>query len=620
MPSSVWSPAVQSAITEAMTPSPRRVRVGRRQVSLPTPFPSPADWRDHWIYFLLIDRFNNPAAPPRHLPFDGEHGVFQGGTFAGITAQLDYLRDLGVGAIWLSPVAKNCPFEDTTYHGYGFQDFVAIEPRFASDPRAARRDPELAERELRELVDAAHARGLYVIFDVVLNHAGNVFAYDGFGATAPFREAPYAIHWRDEGGGSAFADFTTAPGPVPDDAAVWPAELQRNVLFRRQGEGGETAGDFASLKELVTAFQEARPIGSSFPVRETLIRAYQYLIAKFDVDGFRIDTLKFIEPEFARLFGNAVREFALSIGKRNFLTFGEVFDDEEKIARFIGRQAAQPDELVGVDAALDFPLFFQLPGVVKGFTSPEAIERVYRQRKDVQRTLLTSHGEASSHFVTFLDNHDMRERVYFRDPAEPGRFDDQLVLALASLFTLQGIPCLYYGTEQGLAGRGGSDQAVREALWGRPGGFDTAHPFYQAVRRLATVRREQPAVRYGRQYFRPLSGNGLDFGLSPFPAGVLAFSRILNDQEVIVVANTSPRQAFSGEVIVDAALNPDGASYTLLFSNKPAPHAPGAVRTRAGGSVTIHEPDGRVTRGPARTVALTLQPAEVQILRQTPGR
>jgi glycosidase len=146
-----------------------------------------------------------------------------------------------------------------------------------------------------------------------------------------------------------------------------------------------------------------------------------------------------------------------------------VFDEEEKIARFIGRQAAQPDELVEVDAALDFPLFFQLPGVVKGFTSPEAIERVYRQRKDVQRNLLTSHGEASSHFVTFLDNHDMRERVYFRDPADPARFDDQLVLGLAGLFTLQGIPCLYYGTEQGLAGRGGSDQAVREALWGRPG-------------------------------------------------------------------------------------------------------------------------------------------------------
>ena len=379
------------------------------------------------------------------------------------------------------------------------------------------------------------------------------------------------------------------------------------------------AGDFASLKELVTAFQEARPVGSTFPVRETLIRAYQYLIAKFDVDGFRIDTLKFIEPEFAR----ALRERRPRVRPEHrkaelpHVRGGVRRGGENRaVHRAPGGSAGR---VVGVDAALDFPLFFQLPAVVKGFTSPQAIERVYRQRKDVQRNLLTSHGEASSHFVTFLDNHDMRERVYFWDAAAPARFDDQLVLGLVCLFTLQGIPCLYYGTEQGLAGRGSSDQAVREALWGRPGGFNTAHPFYQAVRRLATVRREQPALRYGRQYFRPLSGNGIDFGLSAVPAGVLAFSRILNDQEVVVVANTNTMQGFSGEVIVDAALNPDGASYALLFSNKTAPHPPGAVRLRAGGSVTIHEPDERVTRGPARTVPLTLQPTEAQIFRQATG-
>jgi hypothetical protein len=88
---------------------------------------------------------------------------------------------------------------------------------------------------------------------------------------------------------------------------------------------------------------------------------------------------------------------------------------------------------------------------------------------------------------------------------------------------------------------------------------------------------------------------------------------------VVVVANTSTGQGFSGEVIVDAALNSDGASYAILFSNKPAPHPPGTARMRAGGSVTIHEPDGRVTRGPARTVPPALQPTEVQILRQATG-
>src|SRR6266545_7671149 len=95
-------------------------------------------------------------------------------------------------------------------------------------------------------------------------------------------------------------------------------------------------------------------------LRPLLIRAYQYVIARFDVDGFRIDTLKFLKDDLPRLFGNSMREFALSAGKKNFFTYGEVFDNEEKIAQFIGRHATEDTDLVGVDAALDFPLFFVL--------------------------------------------------------------------------------------------------------------------------------------------------------------------------------------------------------------------------------------------------------------------
>jgi glycosidase len=616
MPTSVWSSAVESAFTLASSPRLASVQVGPSTVVIEKPFPSPQDWRDQWIYFLLIDRFNNPERGPRHAPFDGAHGVYQGGTFSGIREQLDYLRALGAGALWLSPVIKNCQFEDTTYHGYGFQDFLRVEPRFASDPVAARADPQLADVELQRLVDEAHARGLYVIFDVVLNHAGNVFAYEGHGDSAPFREQPYGIGWRDEHGAPAFDDFSRAPADLSDDAAVWPRELQRNIFWRRQGKGGEAAGDFESLKEVVTGYTEDDAFGRSFLVRTTLIRAYQHLIAKFDVDGFRIDTLKFVEPEFARTFGNAMREFALSIGKKNFFTFGEVFDDEEKIAGFIGRNATDADQPIGVDAALDFPLFFKLPGVAKGFTAPLDLARLYEHRKEVQRGLITTHGEASGHFVTFLDNHDMRERFYFSDPGDAHRFDDQMTLALACLFALQGIPCLYYGTEQGLHGRGGSDLAVREALWGKPEAFDRDHRFYEATRRLATLRAGQPALRYGRLYFRGLSGDGVHFGVSPFRPGVLAFSRILNDLEVLVVANASPQGGFRGEVVVDASLNPDGAPYQVLFSNKAEPQPPDAVTTRPRDSVEIREPDGRVTPGPVRVLRVHLQPMEAQILRK----
>lgn len=614
MPKSVASDAVRSVFEGAATPRRVHVSVSGQTVEIATPFPSPEDWRDHWIYFLLVDRFNNPQRSPNHSPFDGEHGVFQGGTLNGIREQLDYLRALGVGALWLSPVTKNCQYEETTYHGYGFQDFLHIEPRFASDPEDARASPQLVEQELRDLVDEAHARGIYVILDIVLNHTGNVFAYEGIGASAPYRDEPYPIHWHDENGDPAFADFSSAPADLSDDAAVWPVELQRNAFFRRKGKGGELGGDFESLKELVTDAKVGSQFGVALPVRNTLIRAYQYLIAKFDIDGFRIDTLKFIEADFARVFGNAMREFALSIGKKNFLTFGEVFDNEEKIARFIGRNAAAVDEPIGVDAALDFPLFFRLPGVIKGFTAPTEIEALCRHRKEVQRGLITSHGEASSHFVAFLDNHDMRERVYFSEAAQ--RFDDQLTLALACLFSLQGIPCLYYGTEQGLHGRGDRDLAVREALWGKPEAFRREHAFYQTVRRLSAERTQHPALRFGRQYFRPLSGNGVQFGVSPFRSGVLSFSRILNDQEVLIVVNTNTQDDFRGEVIVDASLNPDQAGYEVSFSNRTQPRPPSKVLTKAAGTVEIHEPDGHVSRGPARVVRVDLRPMEVQFLRK----
>ena len=149
MPTSIFSQSVRDVFNHATTPQSKSVTVGGQTIKVTTPFPSPEDWRDQWIYFLMIDRFNNPNGPPKHQPFDGEHDVFQGGTFNGVRKQLDYLRDLGVGAIWMTPVLKNCQYEDGTYHGYGIQDFLQVDPRFASNPQAAKANPKLAEDELR---------------------------------------------------------------------------------------------------------------------------------------------------------------------------------------------------------------------------------------------------------------------------------------------------------------------------------------------------------------------------------------------------------------------------------------------------------------------------------------
>ena len=326
-------------------------------------FPSPPDWRDQWIYFLMVDRFNNSQGPPAHEPFDDRNfDGFQGGNLASIQDQLLYIKNLGAGAIWVSPILKNVPFEEGTYHGYGIHDFLHVDPRFA-------RDSENADDEFRSLVDAAHKLGMYVILDIVLNHTGDVFAYlcdsgevnclHSGGAEADFRANPRGIQWRDEKGNPnaewpAIENITLAPA----NALVWPTELQRNQYFRRQGTPGpsdDTIGDFASLKQFRTDLVD---------VQQLLIRCYEYVIARYDIDGFRIDTLRYLKDGFPLLFGNAIREYALSIGKKNFFTFGEVFvgDAEEQIARFIGRTTADNTDMVGCRCRARLPALFQLKG------------------------------------------------------------------------------------------------------------------------------------------------------------------------------------------------------------------------------------------------------------------
>src|SRR5207244_473341 len=211
-------------------------------------------------------------------------------------------------------------------------------------------------------------------------------------------------------------------------------------------------------------------------VFQTLVRAFNYLIAKYDVDGFRIDTLMYLDPVFARNFANSIREFAQCIGKKNFFTFGEVWGTEEQIAHFIGRNAMAEGEPIGVDAALDYPLFYKLPAVVKGKTAPSELHSMYEYRKQVESGVLSTHGDASNYF--------------------------------------------------------------------------------RAIQRLSLLRDSQPALRYGRCYFRPISGDDVHFGVSASAPGIVSYSRILSEQEILIVANTNTQSNWVGAVIVDEAINP----------------------------------------------------------------
>jgi glycosidase len=562
-----------------------------------SPFPSPTDWREVWIYFVFLDRFNRQgglpplstaAAPP--VAWNAPYGFRQGGSFNGVRERLPYLAALGVPAIWISPVLKNAkpPDWEYNYHGYGAQDFLNVDERFASDGTRA-----TGETELRALVDEAHALGIYVILDIVLNHAARVFDYERGGGTvadlvdpavmsAPLGQEP-AIEWLN-GLGFPRADWrnTLPAAGLSVDDAVWPSNLQRADFFRRRGEkltdqvppGGFVTGDFGVMRQLVAEYDAdasgdpaLRRARGRYPVLDVLVKAYSVLVARYDFDAFRIYSVKYVQPQMVEMFGNSLREFALSIGKSNFFTFGEIYDDEQTIAEFVGRNSSQTEGF-GMDAALDFPLFFQLPGVAKGFTPVESIARVFQARKAAEENLLSSHGEAGQYFVSFLDNHDQADRI-----RQPGTPQEQVTLALGTLFTLQGIPSLYYGTEQDLNGTTPSRpqyEGVREALWGKPAAFAQTGATFLAVQKLAGLRRQEAALRYGRLYFRQVSGDRVNFGPPSGAGGILAYSRVLAGREVLVVANCQGDQtkpAWKGFVVLDLDLNGTPQQYSVAYSN-----------------------------------------------------
>lgn len=640
-PDSVFDPIVEQAIEAARAAACGVPSTTRR------PFPSPTDWRDQWIYFLMIDRFNNPAAPPNDAAaWNRPHGHRQGGTFKGIEAKLDYLKGMGVGAVWLTPVVKNpAPKEWAyNYHGYAAQDLLAIDARFASDGKQA-----TAEKELRELVDAAHDKGMYVVLDIVLNHMARVFDYwrDG-GLTHDFtdegilRSAPLSglepeIAWLS-GLGFPRADWS-GPPPAPSqwqpDDGVHPAADFRKDFFRRRGakmsdrpdwpseDGGLAVGDFGVMRQLAVEYQADKrdPLYSRWganPVLTLLVRAYSYLVARFDFDAFRIDTVKYVEPTMVQYFGNAIREFAQSIGKQNFYTVGEVWDDDKTIARFVGRNG-NAKEGYGIDAAKDFPLFQLLKSLVKAMEGGEVekLPALFDERKKHEEELLSTHGEASRFFLTFLDNHDQKERFRHKLTAQ-----EQVSMALGLLFSLQGIPCVYYGTEQDLIGtvdaQGNPQPAeyegVREALWGKPDAFATTGLTYRQIKDLSALRRRLPALRYGRQYFRPVSANGTDFGLSRGVGGIVAFSRILGDQEVLVIANTSTTKPFSGHVLVDRVVNDRHATMRLAFSNRGSHSYSPTVVSHQLNFWTGDHLDGSA---PGAYVKVALEPMELQVFEQS---
>ncbi|AJE04117.1 alpha-amylase family glycosyl hydrolase [Geobacter pickeringii] len=559
--------------------------------------PSPAAWEDQVLYFLLLDRFSDgretgcrdnrghvvtTGTTPLCRPGDEGNAVrtepeaaawreagsrWCGGTLKGLTEKMGYLRRLGVTAVWVSPLFKQCSFIPT-YHGYGIQDFLDVDPHFGT------RD------DLREMVKVAHDNGIYVILDIILNHAGNVFAYDR-GYTPYDGGTVYPVQGFRRGDGTPSLPF----GPVdlavnPDawpDGAVWPWELQAPEGFTRMGHIQDwdryhefLDGDFFDLKDIHLGDGEVDAFTPS-PALLALCEVYKYWLAFADLDGYRIDTVKHMGSGATRFFASTIHEFAQRLGKENFYLIGEITGGREF--------AFETLETTGLNAALgvdEIPL--KLEDLVKGRSDPSGYFDLFRNSLLVRKD---SHVWFRNKVVTVIDDHDQVCRGAKKERFCAGDLKwRRLVLnALALNVTTIGIPCVYYGTEQAFDGEGGDDRYLRECMFGGPFGafrtsgvhfFDEESPVYREFAKILALRKEKVVLRRGRQYLREISGDGINFGL-PFAMGgeirsVVPWSRIFDTEEMLLAINTDADQPRTAWVLVDHSLHADGSRFACIYS------------------------------------------------------
>jgi alpha-amylase len=546
------------------------------------------EWREEFIYFLMVDRFHDdynrtPVAGKNRSRGCGTAASlsrFCGGTLKGITKHLDYIRDLGATALWLSPVFENDGAPDETsgnYHGYAIRNYLAVDPRFGTID------------DLRELVEEAHGRNMRVFLDAVANHTGDVFYYPG---DKPYFYADDARQY--ELGGWRSPDY-----PVP-------IELRNPDYFHRRGQirdwGWDSFpetqwGDFFSLKGLNN---DDNPAG--LELQKIIIACHRYWIREADIDGFRMDAVKHMGETAIARFCQGMREYALSLGKNQFFLFGELVGSDEAINRYTGPNTAgrigSKTIYYGLSSVLDFPLYWTLPGVIKGSTPPDRLFSRY----DALSEHALSRGELGRYLVTFIDNHDQIGQNYKRRFAA-GAYDEQVIAAAGYLITALGTPCIYYGTEQGFCGEGNNDALIRECM------FDPENKeksllnkdcrIYTEISKIARVNQAWPPLRFGRMYFREISGNGRDFGLPAAHPCTLAFSRLLAREEILVAYNTSTQTSRSDFVIIDSGLHQPGDRLQFLYGDE--------------GNVTVQahpDPDNH-----SLFVQLNLAPMQFVILR-----
>jgi len=476
--------------------------------------PSP-DWRDQIIYFVMIDRFadgdagNNDQGAGEFDPVD--NAKYSGGDLRGIEQRLDYIRGLGATAVWITPPVANRWWDANAryggYHGYWAENFMQVDAHYGSLD------------DYRRLSRKIHAAGMYLVQDIVVNHTGNFFSYQGdWNAADPTRN--FVLQANARGG--------TAPTQAPFDRNDARDPVQRKAgiyhwtpVIRDYGDPVQESNfQLADLDDLNTENPQ---------VRDALRRSYGYWIREAGVDAFRVDTAFYVPPDFFSDFLHAEDErnpgilrVAAQTGRMQFHVFGEGFgidkaySDEQagKIDRYM-HDAAGAGLLPGM---INFPLYGTLTDVfARGRPTAELGYRI--------RNMMSTHRQPWL-MPSFVDNHDV-------DRFLAGGSQAGLKQGLLLLMTLPGIPTLYYGTEQGF-----SDQRAAMFKDGVGAGgkdhFDTDAPLYRFIQRTTALRRAHPLFSRGTPTV--LKDNAA-------AAGVLAYRMSHEGESAIVVFNSSDSDA-----------------------------------------------------------------------------
>ncbi|HEV2594402.1 MAG TPA: alpha-amylase family glycosyl hydrolase [Sphingomicrobium sp.] len=522
--------------------------------------------QDEVIYFVLPDRFQNGDRGNDRGGLSGDRlvtgfdpsstGFFHGGDLKGVTSRLGYIQGLGATAVWLTPIFKNKTVqgppgnESAGYHGYWITDFNHVDPHLGSDA------------DFKALVDSAHARGMKVYMDIVVNHTADVIQFKeciGKGQ-CPYRsiaDYPYqrlggiagarinsGFTGERDGSAANFAKLSnpnyayTVEVPPKERTIKVPAWLNNPIYYHNRGNSsfrGEssTMGDFSGLDDLFT--ENPRVVRG-------MIDIYGAWIDKYGIDGFRIDTAQHVNPEFWQQFVPAMIARARARGIPNFHIFGEVSTSEMDPAH-----TAVNTRVDKLPAVLDFPFMRAVVDVVSGAAGTDELAKLFRAD-----ALYEGGAAGALRLPTFLGNHDAGRFPMLLRMLVPKLGDEELLrrdmLGHAMLLTLRGVPTIYYGDEQGFVGKGGDQQSRQDMFPSKVASynqdkllgtksttaqenFDTNHPLYREIAQLAHIRTSHPALTRGLQLIRYSSDKPGLFAVSRFDPS--------NGREMLLLFNSS---------------------------------------------------------------------------------